>query len=150
MEIKELLKNLRTTVNKWGEELEPPATNLDISKIIADVGSTYSIKLPDEYIEFLESTNGLEFNGFIIYGTKNSELDPDAFPLDLMEMNEVLGDSILNDFQNIIVLGESSTGIITYDSTLKKVQYRDRIGLHRVDLYPSFKAMLKLEIDKAQ
>ena len=70
MEIKELLKNLRTTVNKWGEELEPPATNLDIRKIIADVGSTYSIKLPDEYIEFLESANGLEFNGFIITGQK--------------------------------------------------------------------------------
>ena len=67
-----------------------------------------------------------------------------------MEINEVLGDSILNNFPNTIVLGESSTGMITYDATLKKVQYRDRIGLHRVDFYPSFKAMLNVEIDKAQ
>jgi hypothetical protein len=47
----------------------------------------------------------------------------------------------------VITVGENSTGIIVYDGVAKMFQYRDRVGLDRVQPYPSFEEMLRTEIE---
>ena len=145
MTILTLIEKIKSVAADWKEVLEPPATTSEI-KIFADkIRSLYSMELPVDYLQFLEIINGLEFNGLIIYGTKNSELDPDGSPLDLIEMNEVMRDSLRAD---MVVFGENSTGIIVYDNTEKQFQYRDRIGIDRIEPYSSFEEILKIEIEK--
>ena len=83
----------------------------------------------------------------IIYGTKNSE-NHHASSLDLFEMNEVLMDSLRASKLDVIVIGEDSTGLLTYDINTKQFQFRDRIGLDSAEPFSSFEEMLKVEIDK--
>lgn len=143
----DVVEKAKSAMIAWGEELEPPATDSEIQELADRIHANYSIHLPVEYLEFLKIANGLEFNGVIIYGTKNSVVDSDASPLDLIEMNEVAKGSELGRFPGVITVGENSTGIIVYDGVAKMFQYRDRVGLDRVQPYPSFEEMLRTEIE---
>ncbi|MCP3672960.1 MAG: SMI1/KNR4 family protein [Gammaproteobacteria bacterium] len=148
MSVKLILDKVKNKATEWGEALEPPAKNSEINELAKNVFSKYSIEIPDGYRTFLSEVNGLEFNGLIIFGTKNSEVDSDGSPINFMEMNEVMDDSIRARFPELIVIGENSTGLLTFDSSLEQFQFRDRVGLDRVDSYTSFENMLELEVFK--
>lgn len=146
--IKPLIDKVKVIANGWGEDLEPPANRTDLKNFADRIQQSYAVDLPLQYENFLQIVNGLEFNGLIIYGTKNSESDPNASSLDFFEMNEVLQESLRASMLNVIFVGENSTGVLTYEKDAKQFQYRDRIGLDRIEPYSSFEEMLKVEIGK--
>jgi hypothetical protein len=146
--IKSLIDRVRVIANGWGEELEPPVIGSELEQFIDKVQYSYSVELPEQYKEFLQLANGLEFNGLIIYGTRNSENAPDASTLDFFEMNEVFQDSSRARILDVIAVGEDSTGVLTYDKDTQQFQYRDRIGLDRVETFSSFEKILEVEIEK--
>lgn len=139
---------MRDKAQSWGEKLAPPATASELKEFSDKVLSRYSINLPEDYISFLRIVNGLEFNGLVIYGTKNSELDPAASPLDFFEMNESIQKALKARAIDVVAIGEDSTGVITYEKRNDQFQYRDRIGLDRSEPFLSFEDMLKVEIYK--
>lgn len=143
-----LIDKVGALARGWGEELEPPATSLEIDDLVSEVVARYSARLPEEYLAFLRLVNGLEVNGLIIYGTKNSESDSSSSPLGLVEMNDVIRDSVRFDPLKVVLIGEDGAGLITYDDSSMKFQYRDRIGLDRVETFESFEQMLATEIEK--
>lgn len=145
MNIKALISKVRAVASEWGEEFEPPATENELLEFINKTGKKLNVSLPQGYLSFLREVNGLEFNGLIIYGTKNSDTDPDSSPLDLLEMNEVIANG--NDL-SVLVIGEDSTGLLTYHNETNIFQYRDRIALDRVDSFESFEEMLNIELNK--
>jgi len=147
MTIQLLIEKIRTSAKQWSETLEPEANDSELDNFTKEVLLKYSISLPEEYINFLKVINGLEFNGLIIYGTKNSEIDPDGSPLDLIEMNEIMKNT-LDKQLGVVVIGEDSTGLITYDNNSKQFQYRDRIGIDRVQSFSSFEDMFEVEVNK--
>jgi hypothetical protein len=146
--MKPLLDKVKVIANSWGESLEPPANKFELQHFVDRVQENFGVRFPDQYETFLQIVNGLEFNGLIIYGTKNSENDLGASSLDLFEMNEVLKDSLRASKLDLIAIGEDSTGLITYDLNTKKFQFRDRIGLDKVEPFSSFEEMLKVVIEK--
>ena len=146
--IKSLIDKVRIIANSWEEDLEPPASKSELNNFAEKLYKSYAVEMLSQYQSFLEIANGLEFNGLIIYGTKNSENGPDASPLDFFEMNEAFQDSLRGDMLNVVIIGEDSTGVLTYEKNISLFQYRDRIGLDRVELFPSFEKMLEIEIDK--
>jgi len=146
--MKQLLDKVKLIANSWGESFEPPANKFELQKFVDRVQENFGVRFSDQYETFLQIVNGLEFNGLIIYGTKNSENDLDASSLDLFEMNEVHMDSLRTSKLDVIVIGEDSTGLLTYDMNTKQFQYRDRIGLDKVEPFSSFEEMLKVEIEK--
>jgi hypothetical protein len=145
--IKSLLDKVKVSANSLGENLEPPANNSELQYFVDRVWEFFDVRLPAQYENFLQIVNGLEFNGLIIYGTKNSD-NYHASSLDLFEMNEVLMDSLRASKLDVIVIGEDSTGLLTYDINTKQFQFRDRIGLDSAEPFSSFEEVLKVEIDK--
>lgn len=143
-----LIDKVKVIANSWGEDLEPQASRAELQNFAERLKQVYDLNIPVQYENFLRTVNGLEFNGLIIYGTKNSENDPAGSQLDFFEMNEALQDSLRARMLNVIVVGEDSTGVLTYDKGSKQFQYRDRIGLDRVEQFSSFEEMLKVEIEK--
>ncbi|BEU01366.1 hypothetical protein OAG1_01660 [Agarivorans sp. OAG1] len=146
--MQQLLEKIRSIASEWGEVLEPPATDIEVIELVGTVRSLFSIELPKEFLSFLKLVNGLEFNGLIIYGTKNSETDLNGSSLDIVEMNEVFRESLRSDELDVIIVGEDSSGILVYESSSDKFQFRDRIGIDRVDSFSSFEDMLNIEIEK--
>ncbi|TDR75717.1 YrhA family protein [Photobacterium lutimaris] len=146
--INDLIGKIRVTANRWGEVLEPEASKVELQGFTEKFKTKFGLEVPIQYEIFLKLVNGLEFNGLIIYGTKNSDNDPDASMLDIFEMNKIFNDSLMFNRLNVIAIGEDSSGLITYDKDTKKFQYRDRIGLDRVEQFSSFDEMLSVEIEK--
>ena len=52
-------------------DLPAPAEPNQIKHFVEAASAVLKFKLPDEYIGFLQECDGLEFDGYIIYGTDN-------------------------------------------------------------------------------
>ncbi|NTS77878.1 SMI1/KNR4 family protein [Catenovulum sp. SM1970] len=142
-----LLNDIEKTISSWGDKLEPPITQEELVRFKERVKYSYKLNLPDCYINFIKKTNGFEFNGLIIFGSMNSEAN-DASLLDLIESNVFLRDSTIHLPDQTLVIGESSTGVLTFDGINNVYQYRDRIALVRVESYLSFDDMMTKELNK--
>ncbi len=146
--INTLINKVKVIANGWDEFIPSSVGDSELKVFIERVHSSFSITFPEQYINFLQIVNGFEFNGLIIYGTKNSDEDPDASSLDFFEMNNILQNSLKDSNLDVVVIGEDSTGILTYDNKKNQFQYRDRIGLDRVEIFSSFEELLEVEIEK--
>lgn len=146
--MKKLIEKVKFIANSWGEELEPPVLEVELQNFSAKLQKNYSITIPLQYAMFLQIVDGLEFNGLIIYGTKKSIMDPYSSSLDFFEMNNVFQGELRDRGYDIIIIGEDSTGLLSFDNKMNQFQYRDRIGLDRVESFTSFEQMLKEEIEK--
>lgn len=61
-EIKKILK-------RYNENLNRPATDEEIVRFLKSVEERFeNVSLPKQYLDFLKETNGLDFNGTVIYG----------------------------------------------------------------------------------
>ncbi len=144
-----IIKEVRVAAKKWGEVLEPGATESEIDDFVKKVERQYDAVLPEAYIDMLRIVNGLEFNGLIVYGTKDSISDLNSSPLDFFVANDSFRETRNRDAEKLLLLGETSTGLLVYDTDCKQFQYRDRIGIDRVEPYSCFEAMLETEVKKA-
>lgn len=68
----ELLSDIKKIEEKYGDSLNAPASNEQIETFKKAVNAKFGHALPAQYINFLKNVNGLEFNGFIIYGVDSS------------------------------------------------------------------------------
>lgn len=148
MTIKELVNKVRAQAEQWGEKLEPPASPLELKNFQEHARDLFGANFPQAYLNFLCEANGLEYNGLVFYGTKNSETYPNSSPLNLLEMNIVFRDSSKCEKLGLIVLGEDSTGILVFSIIENQFQYRDRIRVDRVTEYLNFENLLQDEIAK--
>ena len=148
MNTEDIIKEVRLAAKKWGEALETGATQTEIDEFVKEVKRQYDTVPPRGYLDLLRIVNGLEFNGLIIYGTKDSISDPDSSPLNFFVANDSFRDARKQDTEKLLLLGETSTGILVYDIDCEKFQYRDRIGIDRVEPYSCFEAMLESEVKK--
>ena len=69
----EALKPITDTMRKFPGVWDlPDAAGADkIKRLTIEVRTALNLTLPDEYIKFLKECDGLEFDGYIIYGTNN-------------------------------------------------------------------------------
>ncbi|MBB6716536.1 YrhA family protein [Clostridium gasigenes] len=72
---KELLADIRKAEERYGDNLNIPASNEQIEIFKKTVKENFNHVLPNQYINFLKMVNGLEFNGFIFYGVDSSLLN---------------------------------------------------------------------------
>lgn len=70
-----LISDIRKIEEKYGDTINSPASSEQIEILIKAVKEKFGNELPQEYINFLKTVNGIEFNGFIFYGVDSSLLD---------------------------------------------------------------------------
>jgi hypothetical protein len=148
MSLGTIVESLKAQAEKFGEKLEPPASRDELSNVEERAKVEFGIALPEEYLDFLRLADGLELNGLVVYGTKNSAIDPDGSQLDVLEMNRIARESRRAELSDNFIVGETSTGLLTFGRTNGSFQYRDRIGIDRVIEFSSFEEMLIAEIAK--
>lgn len=105
----------------YGEEVNIGATEEEIETFFKEVKAVLDVDLPNEYAKILEAVNGLEFNGFILYGIDQHLLSeqPNQSINGLIENNEFWYE---NEWQKkYIFIGESGISWYVYD--LEKCKY---------------------------
>ena len=68
-ELKRITDVMQKFCGIW--DLPVPAELNQVKHFVEEANTRLKFKLPDDYIDFLKECNGLEFDGYIIYGTDN-------------------------------------------------------------------------------
>ncbi len=104
----------------YGEKINVGATEEEIQLFIKVIEDELNVDLPNQYLKILEVVNGVEFNGFILYGIDQRLLNKQSNqPINgLIEYNKIWYE---NEWQKqYIFLGESNISWYVYDITSGK------------------------------
>ncbi len=118
---KEKLQQIAQEEKVYGEEINAGATRKEIQLFLEKCRTELNVDAPDEYLKILEVVNGIEFNGFILYGIDEELLDtqPNQPVNGMIEYNKMWYE---NEWQKqYLFLGESDISWFAYD--LVKGQY---------------------------
>lgn len=105
----------------YGEKVNIGATEEELAIFLKKVKAVLNVDLPKGYAKILKQINGLEFNGFILYGIDQKLLSkqPNQSINGLIENNELWYE---NEWQKkYLFIGESSISWYVYD--LEECQY---------------------------
>ena len=105
--------------------------------------------IPNEYIKILKVVNGLEFNGFILYGIDQYLLDEQSNQIinGLIENNKILYE---NEWEKqYIFLGESNICWYVYDLIECKYYELDRPSGSKMKVFNSLEDMVEEILNNA-
>lgn len=112
---KENLKKIIDEKKIYDEEVNAGASQDEIARLIEEVNKKLNVELPKEYLDIISKINGIEFNGFILYGVDEYLLEHQTNQsiYGLVESNEIWYE---NEEQKIyLFLGESDISWYVYE-----------------------------------
>lgn len=102
--------------NLYGEQINSGASEVELAKFELSVKEKLQKDLPTEYSNVLKIVNGLEFNGFILYGIDEVLLEkkPNQHINGLISFNQIWYEN--EDQKKYLFLGESNISWYVYDT----------------------------------
>ena len=127
----------------YGEKVNIGATEEEIGMFFKEVKAELNVDLPNDYANILKLVNGLEFNGFILYGIDQSLLSkqPNQSINGLIEYNKIWYE---NEWQKkYIFIGESSISWYAYDFAECKYAELDNPSGRENEVFSSLEDMVE-------
>lgn len=114
---KENLNRVKKVEESYGDEINGGATDSEIIRFTKKGSKTLDIEFPKEYTEILKEINGLDFNGFVLYGIDEELLENSRNIRQkiygAIEYNEIWYD--VEENKAYIFLGESNISWYVYE-----------------------------------
>ena len=139
---KEHLEEIRQEEKQYGGDINCGISKEEAENFIKAVKEELGIALPEEYLKILTIVNGIEFNGFILYGADEPLLkkEPNQHVNGLIDCNKVWHE---NEWQKqYLFLGESSISWYVYDLKAKKYYELDNPSGEVSEEFNDFERML--------
>lgn len=127
----------------YGEKINIGATEEELELFLEEVRREFKIDLPNEYVNFLRTVNGIEFNGFILYGIDQRLLIKPQNQLinGLIEYNSIWYE---NEWQKqYIFLGESNISWYVYDLSKCKYYELDNPSGRESEMFVSMECLVE-------
>lgn len=140
---KEKLKEIVREEKLYGEQINSGISETELENFEAKVKAELNIDFPKEYAKILKVVNGIEFNGFIIYGVDSNILDsqPNQSINGLIENNKIWYE---NEWQKqYLFLGESNISWYVYDLSSHTYLELDNPSGNRVELFENIETMIE-------
>lgn len=133
----------------YGEKVNIGATEEEIGMFFKEVKAELNVDLPNDYANILELVNGLEFNGFILYGIDQILLSkqPNQSINGLIEYNKIWYE---NEWQKkYIFIGESNISWYVYDFAECKYAELDNPSGRENEVFSSLEDMVEKVLSDA-
>ena len=140
---KDKLQAIVQEKNLYNEKINNGATLDEIQLFLAAVKDEFKFDLPNEYVRILEVVNGLEFNGFILYGIDSYLLHtPQNQSVNgLIENNKIWYE---NEWQEqYIFFGESNCSWYVYNLREDKYCELDNPSGSEMEVYNSVESLVE-------
>ena len=140
---KDKLQEIAQKMSLYGEKINIGASPEEIQLFLKEVKAEIKVDLPKEYIQILEVINGIEFNGFILYGIDQYLLyeQPKQAVNGLIDCNMVWYE---NEWQKqYIFLGESHISWYVYDLTEGKYCELDNPSGSKSGVFDSLESLVE-------
>jgi len=109
----ELLQRLATEQRQASSAPQPPSTDEELQRLVESARQKLRIDLPTGYVDFLQLSNGLDWNGVVIYAAGPTPIagHPDRIIPDIVEMNLNYRDD--SRFADLLVIGSNGMDLYT-------------------------------------
>ena len=126
-----------------GETVRLAAEQASVEMAVRAIMDAYNATLPEQYQQFLQSSDGLDYNGLVLYSCCSSPDKPDAdgFWQGLVRTNAIWRDR--DDTSEVLVLGDSDTDFFTVDLEGESPVARDRVNGEIVQEYIDIFTMIE-------
>lgn len=98
--------------------------------------------IPEEYAEFLKMTNGYEWNGFRLFGSKPFKFNDGYSLCSIYERNLYYRENRHIMIDNYLVLGDFDEDLFIYSGDGEKYMVVDDLTFIPIDSYDSFEDLL--------
>ena len=138
----DLLKRVAEEERRFGSTLQPPCTESQISALVTRAKSELQATPPEQYMEFLELTNGLDWNGVVVYASETVPIvnHPDRSIAGLVEMNLNYRDDAR--FSDLLVLGSSGMDIYAYRVSTETYEVIDEVPHELIESLTTFDELM--------
>lgn len=146
---REKLEEIIREEAKYGNKINDGAKENEIQKLIENVKDELNFSLPNEYINVLKIVNGLEYNGFILYGIDEELLEREFEQSinGLIDNNKVWYD---NEWEHAyIFLGDDSISWYVYDQEREKYYILDKPSGDEMEEFDTMEDMLDKMLSNA-
>ena len=111
----ENLKKIIDEKKMYDEEVNLGASKEEIDKLIVEAKEKLSVEIPKEYLDILSKVNGIEFNGFILYGVDKYLLEHEMNQsiYGLVDLNKIWYEN--EEQKKYLFLGESNISWYVYE-----------------------------------
>ena len=135
---KDSLKKVIDEKKLYDEELNLGASNEEINKLVNETKEQLGKDIPNEYLDILSKVNGLEFNGFILYGIDENLLEHEnnEHIYGLIDTNKIWYEN--QDQKKYLFLGESNISWYVYEYENKKFIELDNPSGRECTIFSSF------------
>ena len=143
IDFRQKLKEIIQEMAMYGEKVNSGAGEKELTEFNEKSIEELNINLPQEYLKLLKVINGIEFNGFIIYGIDEELLEktPNQNINGLIEFNKIWYE---NEWQKqYVFLGESNISWYVYDYIDKKYYELDNPSGTVCEEFSDLESMVK-------
>lgn len=134
-ETEDLLARINQEKREFNQTIWPPATPAAVERLRAHARDTLRTELPAGYVAFLQRNDGLDFNGYVIYGaTEHAK----PFLSGFAEANARLADPPAK----YVFYGDTGDALYAQERGSGAWVALDRPSLDVIKEFPSFDAML--------
>jgi hypothetical protein len=134
-DIDDLLAAIDARERKFGGTLEPPASPEAIERLRRLARDTLRTDLPEGYVTFLRSSDGLDFNNCEIYAATERKK---PYMAGFVETNQIL----TVGGERYVFYGDTPDELYAQDRMSRAWVALDRPSLSVLETFPSFEAML--------
>jgi hypothetical protein len=123
----DLLKRVAEEQLRFGSTPQPPCTPQQLQMVVTRARQELHCALPQEYLDFLEVTNGFDWNGVVIYACERTPIaaHPDRFIDGIIESNQGFRDD--SRFSDLLVLGTNGMDLYTQRLSTKAYEIYDEV-----------------------
>ncbi|SFS07081.1 YrhA family protein [Anaeromicropila populeti] len=138
---KEKLNEIERIYSKYNKKINDGCLDEVMQEFQDEVFENFNYNLPEDYLQFLKCVNGIEFNGFSIYGVDNYITEDDKNEnTGYIDSNEIWYE---NQWQKkYMFLGDSSISWFCYDIENETYVELDKPSAEKAGEYKVFYELL--------
>jgi hypothetical protein len=139
---KKLLSSIEKRMKSFGKKLQPPCTEAELKKLQRQVKRELGCDLPDGYVEFLKQTDGLVWNGLVVYASHRTPIIgfTDRFVGGLIDSNKEWRD--VEEFDNYLVFADDSMSFYVLNLADEAYEVLEREGLDQLMQFETFDELM--------
>jgi hypothetical protein len=136
-----LLDRVTAEQHRFRCEPQPPCTEIQLDRLGESVLAELAAQLPEGYKEFLRLSNGLDWNGVVIFASERIQITsyPDRFISGFVEMNLIYREA---DSSRSLVFGSDGMDVYTYNQSTSSYEIHDAVSDDLIEALPSFDALI--------
>lgn len=146
---KEYMDKIKEEKNKYDEAINEGADDMSIATLNKELKRRFGFEMPQGYSEILKNINGLEFNGYILYGI-DKEIGNSRFKQKIygvLEMNSIWYEN--EDQKSYLFLGESNLSWYVYRIETNEYLELDHPSGNVLEKYDNFEGMFSHMLEES-